>query len=117
MRDQEVDLVATCGYNFYVQKIKSVGIKKLKNSLSSYIREVRSGNVILVTDHGTIVAELRRPQESYEQLEVKRIMQQWVDADKLILPGGDRKEVRSSPVALKKGTAAQLLDRERGDRI
>jgi prevent-host-death family protein len=98
-----------------VQKIKSVGIKKLKNSLSAYIREVRSGNVILVTDHGRVVAELRSPRESHQQLEVERIMQQWVDADKLILPVGSRKNVPSSPVTLQEGTAAQLLERERGE--
>ena len=100
-----------------MQSVKSVGIKKLKNSLSAYIREVRSGNVILVTDHGSVVAELRSPQESYRQLGVERIMQAWVDAGKLILPPGHRKETRPSPVSLKEGTAVQLLDRERGDLV
>ena len=114
--NRSLDKVATCGYNIAVDRIKSVGIRKLRNSLSAYIKEVRSGSVILVTDHGTVVAELRRPQESHRRLEVERIMQQWVDADKLILPSTARTEVRLSPLASKAGTAARLLEHERGER-
>lgn len=99
-----------------LQVVKSVGIKKLKDSLSAYIREVRAGNVILVTDHGVVVAELRSPQESYRQLEVERIMQQWVDADKLILPPRVKRQIRCSPVVLKEGAAARLLNQQRGER-
>lgn len=30
--------------------MKSVGVRELKNRLSEYLREVRSGEVVLVTD-------------------------------------------------------------------
>jgi antitoxin (DNA-binding transcriptional repressor) of toxin-antitoxin stability system len=36
-----------------------VGTKELKNRLSHYLRLVRKGAQVQVTDHGTIVAELR----------------------------------------------------------
>jgi prevent-host-death family protein len=36
-----------------------VGTKELKNRLSYYLRRVRQGDVVHVTDHGTPVAELR----------------------------------------------------------
>jgi hypothetical protein len=44
-----------------MKKLKTVGIKELKNNLSSYLREVRSGSTVLVSDRGDIVAELREP--------------------------------------------------------
>ncbi len=36
-----------------------VGTKELKNRLSYYLRRVRNGEVVRVTDRGTAVAELR----------------------------------------------------------
>ncbi len=41
--------------------MKTVGIRELKNRLSEYIRHVQSGQPVLVTDRGTIVAELTLP--------------------------------------------------------
>lgn len=41
--------------------MKKVGIRELKNRLSQYIRLVRTGETVLVTDRGVIVAELRPP--------------------------------------------------------
>lgn len=38
-----------------------MGIRELKNRLSEYVRLVRQGEEILVTDRGVVVAELRRP--------------------------------------------------------
>jgi len=44
--------------------MKAVGIRDLKNHLSEYIRLVRSGEDVLVTDWGEVVAELRPPGQS-----------------------------------------------------
>jgi antitoxin (DNA-binding transcriptional repressor) of toxin-antitoxin stability system len=41
--------------------MKTVGIRELKNSLSEYVRQVRGGEEVLVTDRGVVVAELRPP--------------------------------------------------------
>jgi len=41
--------------------MKAVNLRELKNRLSGYVREVRAGEVILVTDRGEVVAELRPP--------------------------------------------------------
>ena len=41
----------------------TVGIRELKSRLSAYIRLVRSGEIILVTDRGEVVAEMRRPDD------------------------------------------------------
>ena len=37
----------------------NVGTKELKNRLSHYLRKVRDGEVVRVTDRGEIVAEIR----------------------------------------------------------
>ncbi|MBV8201101.1 MAG: type II toxin-antitoxin system prevent-host-death family antitoxin [Acidobacteria bacterium] len=44
--------------------MKAVGIRELKNSLSEYLRQVRGGEEVLVTDRGKPVAELRAPSRS-----------------------------------------------------
>lgn len=41
--------------------MKAVEVKKLKDRLNSYLREVKGGEVVLVTDRGQVVAELRQP--------------------------------------------------------
>jgi antitoxin (DNA-binding transcriptional repressor) of toxin-antitoxin stability system len=38
--------------------MKTVGISNLKNSLSRYIRMVKAGEHIFITDHNKIVAEI-----------------------------------------------------------
>lgn len=37
----------------------NVGVKALKNSLSRYLRAVRAGETVLVTERGKVIAELR----------------------------------------------------------
>ncbi|MBI2893869.1 MAG: type II toxin-antitoxin system prevent-host-death family antitoxin [Deltaproteobacteria bacterium] len=41
--------------------MKSVGIRELKAHLSRYLEEVGRGELVLVTDRGRVVAEVRRP--------------------------------------------------------
>ena len=41
--------------------MKAVNLRELKNRLGTYVREVRAGETILVTDRGEVVAELRKP--------------------------------------------------------
>src|SRR2546427_7866667 len=53
-----IDNVASSSY---IEVMKSVGLRELKNRLSEYVREVRSGEGGLVTDRGEVVAELIPP--------------------------------------------------------
>jgi antitoxin (DNA-binding transcriptional repressor) of toxin-antitoxin stability system len=41
--------------------MRAVGIRELKGRLSHYVRLVEAGESVLVTDRGTVVAELRPP--------------------------------------------------------
>jgi len=45
-----------------MREIKTIGIKVLKDNLSSYLRDVKAGALILVTDRGSVVAELKEPE-------------------------------------------------------
>jgi antitoxin (DNA-binding transcriptional repressor) of toxin-antitoxin stability system len=41
--------------------MKSVGVKELKSHLSQYLKLVKNGEVVIVTDHKKMVAEIRQP--------------------------------------------------------
>ena len=98
--------------------MKTAGVRELRARFSAYLREVERGEVVLVTDHGRVVAELRLPgvadrAASPDELRYRRL----VEAGRLV-PGA-RAEARSWPpapsVRLAPGSAAGLLDAERGD--
>ncbi len=99
--------------------MKAVGIKRLKARLSEYIRLVKAGESLLVTDRDEVVAEIRPARRS--------------------LPRGDGPEDRLGALAddgeltraklskqgwswkapgigLAEGTATRLLDELRGER-
>ena len=54
-----IDKVVATGS--YLEVMKSVGIKLLKNKLSEYIRLAAGGETVLVTDRDRVVAELGPP--------------------------------------------------------
>ena len=45
--------------------MKAVGVKELKARLSEYLRYVRAGEPVLITDRGEVVAELRPTAATY----------------------------------------------------
>jgi antitoxin (DNA-binding transcriptional repressor) of toxin-antitoxin stability system len=42
----------------------NVGTKQLKNRLSHYLRQVRAGQVVHVTDRGKVIAEIRAVEQA-----------------------------------------------------
>jgi antitoxin (DNA-binding transcriptional repressor) of toxin-antitoxin stability system len=50
-----------CGHKGYIECMKTVGIRVLKNKLSRYLDLVRQGETVLVTDRGEVIAEIRQP--------------------------------------------------------
>ncbi len=97
--------------------MRAVGIRELKARLSQYLRDVRRGEVILVTDRGVVVAELRPPgaaaaAESDTDLALRRL----AEAGGLVVrEPHDASLYRASPIKTKAGTARRLLDDERAD--
>jgi prevent-host-death family protein len=45
----------------YIEAVKTIGIRELKSRLSEVVRAVKAGEHVLVTDRGTVVAELVPP--------------------------------------------------------
>ncbi len=44
-----------------VLAVRAIGIRELRNRLSRYLDDVRRGEVVLVTDRGEVIAEIRQP--------------------------------------------------------
>ena len=42
----------------YIEIVQTIGIRELKSRLSEVVRAVKGGEHVLVTDRGTVVAEL-----------------------------------------------------------
>lgn len=99
--------------------MKEVGIRELKNRLSEYIRQVREGEVIVVTDRGEVVAELRSPETATNEL-----LQKYPGLVDMVRRGLIRLPSRPHrpglypllPSVTPPGLAARLLDEEREDR-
>jgi antitoxin (DNA-binding transcriptional repressor) of toxin-antitoxin stability system len=95
--------------------LKTVGIKDLKNNLSGYLREVQRGTRILVADRSRIVAELHEPGARYVAAEgANPILDRWVRDGTVRLPTRAKEPLAATGVKLADGTAAGLLDEERG---
>ena len=96
--------------------MKAVPVKELKNRLSSYLREVRSGEIVLVTDRGRVVAELRQPAPGTPLDAHERALDR-LCAEGVMVAGGPQDAAVYRPSPLRHGVAsADLLDAERGDR-
>jgi antitoxin (DNA-binding transcriptional repressor) of toxin-antitoxin stability system len=91
-----------------------VGVKNLKNNLSAYLRQVRKGVRVLVTDRDVVVAELGQPRNDIAS-GVHPLWAEWISAGKLRPAMGRKKKLPASPVRLPAGTARRLLDAERGE--
>jgi antitoxin (DNA-binding transcriptional repressor) of toxin-antitoxin stability system len=76
----------------------SAGIRELKNNLSHYVRRIEAGERIAVTAHGRIIAELGPPSAAADDQGRSRY-------DEIVAAGIAR---------LPRGTAAQLIDEDRG---
>ena len=97
--------------------MKVVGIRELKNRLSEYLRIVRSGETVLVTDRGEAVAEIRVPGSAPDDLNMSAGLMDLVRRGTVSLGAPNRADVYTSlPSLLPEGTAAKLLDEERGER-
>jgi antitoxin (DNA-binding transcriptional repressor) of toxin-antitoxin stability system len=96
---------------------KTVGIKELKNNLSAYLREVRRGTRVLVSDRDEVVAELHEPGAVYAtDDDPNPVLAAWARAGIVTLPTRPKTPTPRSPVRLPDGTAARIVDENRRDR-
>ena len=83
--------------------MKQVGVRELKNSLSAYIRKVKKGETVIVTERGKEIALLKRPpagplEERLEALQAKGWVRVGEGGKPMGLPGR-RKKVRLAPLS------------------
>lgn len=98
--------------------LKTVNIRALKDKLSAYLRDVQHGDVLLVTDRGRVVAELRQPTLNRHALDAAQEGEQkMVDRGDLRagLPNTP-KVYRSTGVRLAEADIDAALAWTRGDR-
>ena len=98
--------------------MKTAGIRELKTHLSAYLRDVARGEVVLVTDRGEGVADLRPPglgegRIMFAEPRYWRLVEQG-----LLRPAAAPSSVdwgAAPRVRLGRGTSQELLDAERGE--
>jgi antitoxin (DNA-binding transcriptional repressor) of toxin-antitoxin stability system len=96
--------------------VKAVGLRDLKNRLSEYVREVRAGESVLVTDRGEVVAELGPPGQHQAVSDVPPGLQALARRGLATLGRPNNRRIyRRLGSALEPGRAAALLAAERGD--
>ena len=97
--------------------MKSVGLRELKNRLSEYVRDVRAGEGVLVTDRGEVVAELIPPGQRVDERGVPSGLVALARRGQLTLgASNDAALYPKLPPLLTRNRAAELLDEERGAR-
>ncbi|NJD20428.1 MAG: type II toxin-antitoxin system prevent-host-death family antitoxin [Gemmatimonadetes bacterium] len=98
--------------------MKAVGVKDLKARLSEYLRYVKAGEAVLVTDRGEVVAELRPVAGTYAapgpDLEIDTLVSDGEVSPPLLARVGGR--WWPGGFGLPAGTAARLLAELREDR-
>jgi antitoxin (DNA-binding transcriptional repressor) of toxin-antitoxin stability system len=104
----------------YIHGMKVVGIRELKARLSEYLRDVRRGEVILVTDRHRVVAELRPPGMSPPPVadDVAQRLDQLAASGDAVPPRlrKDDWSWRPPGLGLRAGTADRLVDSLREER-
>lgn len=101
-----------------MNRMKTVGIRELKNRLSEYLREVRSGESVLVTDRGEVIAELSPPGRGPIDASVPAGLLGLARRGLLTLgsPGDGSVYVALPRSRRGQRSAAELLDEERGSK-
>lgn len=96
--------------------MKAVAVRELKNRLSAYLREVAGGEVVLVTDRGRVVAELRRPSVEALQSPAEQALARLVAAGVLTIGLPQDPASYRRPGVRIAGATQVLLDAERAER-
>lgn len=99
--------------------MKAIGVRELKAQLSRFLREVQTGEVVLVTDRGKVIAELRSPTVTPKpESEIDRKLRLMAERGGLRIGGPNNPALyRESPLPpAPEGTAQRLIDEDREDK-
>lgn len=98
--------------------VRTTSIRALKDRLSAFLRDVQRGDVILVTDRGRVVAELRPPTIGTAELDLPRGGARRLVEEGVLRPGlpNTAAAYRRPGLALSEQVVDAALDWTRGDR-
>ena len=94
---------------------RTIGARELKNRLGTYLRQVREGATIVVTDRGKPVAELRAvsPAKTDEEARLQELV-----ASGLLAPRTGRKLTeRRKPIRIAGPPLSETIIEDREDRF
>lgn len=97
-----------------IQQIKAVGVRELKDNLSAFLRDVKQGIRVLVTEHQNVIAELSQCKVHGLDDCLDPVLSLWVQQGIVTLPSRKKTKCRPSPVKLPPGSAQQFIDQDRG---
>jgi len=103
----------------YHDVVKSVGVKQLKSRLSEYLRLVRSGEIVLVTDRDEVVAELRPARRQFSGADsLDELLDSLAERGELTRASlsKHRWKWNARGLGLAAGSAMAILDELRGER-
>ena len=111
----KIDEVTTGDYRWFM---KAVGVKQLKARLSEYLRAVKAGEIVLVTDRDEVVAELRPPRQLPPPMQSEDTLQSLADAGEITRARQSKGEWRwtARGMGLEPGTAEAILAELRAER-
>lgn len=95
--------------------MKTIGARELKNRLGTYLRQVREGATIVVTDRGRPVAELRAVAPPKTDEEAR--LQELVAAGLLAPRTGKRLTERRKPLRTSGPPLSEAIVEDREDRF
>jgi prevent-host-death family protein len=97
--------------------MRVVGIRELKSRLSEYVRVVREGEHLLITDRGRVVARILPADESDSQMDqgTNELVSRGLMKPAAI-PNSPDRYPRMRPVLRAGISSRDLLDAERGER-
>lgn len=97
-----------------MKAVERVGVKNLKNNLSAYLRQVKRGVRVLVTDRDEVIAEVGKPRSDIAE-GTHPLLAEWIATGKLRPATVRKKKLPVSPVKLAAGTVKRLLDADRDE--
>jgi prevent-host-death family protein len=98
--------------------MKTMGVRELKNRLSEVVRAVKAGEHVLVTDRGTVVAELVPPGRTRTDPSIPAGLGRLAERGIVRLGAANAPSlyVGLPPLRQRPRSVARLLDEERGSR-
>jgi antitoxin (DNA-binding transcriptional repressor) of toxin-antitoxin stability system len=99
--------------------MKAVGVKQLKARLSEYLRLVKSGETLLVTERDDVIAELRPARRRLHASEgLEEVLEALAATGEITRAGLPKRGWKWRPkgLGLEPGTAQKILDELRAER-